>query len=278
MIILKWSINHPPLRSRVNKLRNDVPKVICEKARKPIDEFRSGRIHHNRLKGGKFNRRFTVELEHYDINDVYGIYTLDVIDSPQSAPMNRHAKSLTDHLGVIKGWIRKQLGRNWNDSMKEFHSQFKRKYWLQEHVYSHISDFIFLPENVTVINEKLYGKRFKKGSYQLITEGQLYADPLDNIVKWGKEERSSKNSSKYETKTILCGAKIDSLPDDYYTKTYRHIGNKSFKKDDNGTWTEVITLSGWKSLKKAAINWQSPLPVTIELVVDEKTKKRYKLN
>lgn len=256
-------------------MRDDIVKLICEKARKPDGNLESSFIllHHNRLKNGKFNRRFECDYEDFENFEILE-WQWDC--SQQSSPMNRHAKMLSDHLGAMKGWARKQVGRNWNDVMSEFFAQIKRKSRLQDHVYSHVSDFIYLPQNVIFIEGKAYGKRFKKTSFKLILDGHLYVDPSDNIVKWGKEERNSSENSKFNKQALLRGVKIDSLSDDDFFKN-RTIAGRSFRKlNDSGDWIEIIRLRNWKFSKNKSTNTE--LPRFLEVPVDERTKKRYKLN
>lgn len=250
-------------------MRDDIVTLICEKRRKPGDESSHIRNRFNKNKKGKFRRNYS--LEDLDNDFQLGVCDFQWDCSQQSSPMNIHGKSLSDHLGAIKGWIRKQEGRNWTDVKQEFDKQIKIKFWLQNHVWSHVLDFIFPPENVLIINDVTYGRRFKKSNFFPITEGLLYVDPVDNIIKWGKVPRTKKQNGRF----ILKGTVIrESLAD---VAVHRHIITPNtirwFRKI-NDEWIETIILKNLK-IRRGQIVQDSE---NVEIPVDSKTVKKYKLN
>lgn len=70
-------------------------------------------------------------------------------------------KSFGDLLGPLKGWVRQQVGRKWDDTYSEVCALFDRRRVIHDHVHQHLfNDFIDI--NTRLIDDKVcvYGGHF----------------------------------------------------------------------------------------------------------------------
>ncbi len=153
-------------------MRKDIAKVICERPRYHDRSFRN----RFRKKNTKPVRKIKLEIT----DDI-----LDEVKSPSREPISKFAKDFADLLAPLKGWARKQVGKPYSKVISEALALLKGNGVSQQHVRGHIKDFIIPPNDIRIDGN---GKPHLKGvlEHVPIYWDQLYADPIDGIIKWGK--------------------------------------------------------------------------------------------
>lgn len=112
----------------------------------------------------------------------------DIEELPKSEKIRQkwtntdYCKQSTDVLGPLVGWIRKQVGRNWDDVYSEIAQNMPQSSMAKSHVRDHVFDFVTVANQVKMIDGKPYHKQY---SYKLSgnrRRDEFYVNPDTNIL------------------------------------------------------------------------------------------------
>lgn len=169
-------------------MRSDIPRVVVDRPRVKGWDGRGKPGQRNR--NHKPYRRIKLELVDYGEGE-----TLDDVCSLKRGSMARFAKLLSDFLSPLRGWARQQVGRTYDNAMREVHRLLPGNGVQQAHVREHINDFI-IPSHLVEIRN---GRAFYAPNHYIareISDINLYVDPRDGVIKWGKGPSTSNERRK----------------------------------------------------------------------------------
>lgn len=96
-------------------------------------------------------------------------------------------RSQTDVLGPLEGWLRKQVGRHWDDIYSEIAANMPQNSMAKSHVRDHIfNDFVALANTIYIENRRVYEKiarekqRIEYTSYH--SRDRFYVHPETGIL------------------------------------------------------------------------------------------------
>lgn len=123
-------------------------------------------------------------------------------------------KSLNENLAPLRRFIKKQVNRPWNKVFSELNEFIKPGNTVQEHVLSHLHDFIAIKVTRVPLSEKfpcgLRQVQARYGGLNPVRAGDLYVDPDDNIIKVAKariffaKPARSKRELVFDGKDRIC--------------------------------------------------------------------------
>jgi hypothetical protein len=103
----------------------------------------------------------------------------DLEDLPANLGMRRpyghHGKDLNDHLGPLRRFLRKQVGRPWDKVYSEICAGLRSGHPLHDHLRRHVFDYVSLPG--------------MQPRWRQPRAGDLYVDPRTGILRIVKPRR-----------------------------------------------------------------------------------------
>lgn len=182
-------------------MRKDISKVICEKERS-----RSRDSYHDQRNTKEENPRlgFTAWPFQGESASPYPFK-----ESMKKKFGNKYAyKSLNDFLAPIEGFLRKAVGRKWDDVYSELSKNIPKSKWLNQHVWTHIDGYVekntaWIDGRVCVSDERTREwVPIEKNHYWRRTS--YYVHPLTGIMleidrtKQRKEQALREKQAAYE--------------------------------------------------------------------------------
>ena len=102
-------------------------------------------------------------------------------------------KNHRDHLAPLRGWLRKQVGRKWNEVYSELKKKLPATGLLSLHVLSHVDDFVkvkvFYNESGELCYRTSWGDINVIGKYCFIRDYILYVHPETGILTYHAFQR-----------------------------------------------------------------------------------------
>lgn len=165
-------------------MRKDMRKVICE-------TYREGR-------GTSYKnvrQRFR-----FDQADMDALEDADDFDSelPKKVGMRRpyrvigQTKDFGENLNPLERFIKKQIGKKWDDVWSEICKGLNPNSTVDEHVKFHVK--FMINTQVVMIDGHPYDntRRYYKGDIRDLRKGELYVDPDTGIIKKVKKQLKGK--------------------------------------------------------------------------------------
>jgi hypothetical protein len=151
-------------------------------------------------------------------------------DSPSHARMREGVSGpyLNENLNPLRRYLLAQVNRPWNKVWSEIAANIDRRSTVQEHIYSHIDDFIAI--KVEWRNGALTDLRRRythRDGFHL--SQPLYVDPRTGIIRRNEEYRHGRR---------LHRAKLSAERDDNASRR-RHLGDGRWHLKIDGEWYEV---------------------------------------
>lgn len=161
-------------------------------------------------------------------------------------------KSLTDVLNPLRGAIRKNLGRPWDDVYSEFARLLDRRSVAGIHIWGHMMDEV-ATHTYLAVDGRIYEKPQRYSRYPRQVSG-FYVHPITGILSYAMPEKYNRNGHQSIRKLPVPGMepmeyrKIDGL-------WYRCIvvRQKVYKTVWDWDWEEVFTQK--RSCNKKEIRW-----------------------
>lgn len=97
----------------------------------------------------------------------------------------RERRNLNEHLGPLKRYLRKQVGRRWDDVYRDISARLRATSAVQQHVRDHARWEV---ERVVEMGPKgrvwaLTDIRYVGGRWRELRQGELYVDPVSGVLK-----------------------------------------------------------------------------------------------
>ena len=97
----------------------------------------------------------------------------------------REQRSLNEHLGPLRRYLRKQVGRRWDDVYRDISAHLRVTSAVQQHVRDHVRWEV---ERVVEVGAKgrvyaLTDARWVGGRWRELRQGELYVDPRSGVLK-----------------------------------------------------------------------------------------------
>ncbi len=174
-------------------MRSDMAKVVTERPR-------SGSAARSAKTGHRLSWN---EVEQAIMTDDAG---------PSRHPVSRRRqyddpKSFTDVLGPLRGYLRKQVGRPWNDVFSELSRTLDRRSITGLHIWDHVQWEVTLHAHIAADGTVWTKRRYWSEMYQLDRD-DLYVHPVDGLLK-----AATKNASRRYRYRKPKTTKIDLAPD-----------------------------------------------------------------
>jgi hypothetical protein len=146
-------------------MRKDMFKVIVERPR-----------HGSRVRWSSGDRRF-----------------LNSEDAPPKLGMKRGHRTfkwLNEHLGPLRRFLGRQVGRLWNDVFSEICQAIDARSTVKQHVRSHIEDFVAI--ETRLVDGEICAPTWSGGTYTPLRElrEELYVDPQTGVLMLNLERIS----------------------------------------------------------------------------------------
>lgn len=165
-------------------MRRDMHKLLCERSRRKDPWADPGdRRTYFRSRDKSVHVDDFVEIDEETGEEKVVIDECDKKVARQRTPMTRSGKELSDFLAPLMGWLRKQVGKKWDNVYSQL-SEIMPDGVHSDHIKSHIRSWI--EEKVFLIDGIAHKKPMYSGDFSPVPKNELYVDPLDNILKWGK--------------------------------------------------------------------------------------------
>ena len=114
-------------------------------------------------------------------------------------PYRKNRFEFSDHIQPLRRYIEKQVGRKWDDVYSEICKAFPAGGILQDHVRSHVWDFI---ETVTSVGENgeilTHGRYKYAGTPRKIGADEVYVHPITRIICRSNLTRQSRKQRRKE--------------------------------------------------------------------------------
>lgn len=158
-------------------MRRDFTSVICE--RLPHQDASHARIRNQgRLvssKRHKMNRRVRFDDD------------FEVVDPPFRSSVGRYGKDSGFFLEPFRGWLANSVGRSWNAIYSELARTLRKSPEHRRQILQWLEYYVVRSCFVVFEGEQPYAVgREHSPSCLEITGDQLYVDPRDGLLKWGK--------------------------------------------------------------------------------------------
>lgn len=206
-------------------MRRDHHKLICEKER----HGSSNKFHYVRHKKNFLAASNDWEWEEIEEDDEITFRSTQRISMKRPYKIDESWKELTDFISPLQGFVRKNVGRVWNDVFSEFCAQYDQRSVLTKHLFQHLKGFV---ERKMVEREdgQLYSMSRYNG-WRSLEEGyeQFYVDPRDGILKENPHYRSWRQTRKEYHRAAVESRK----------RTIRDVDNLTELQLINGTWFKV---------------------------------------
>lgn len=120
--------------------RYDLDKMMCEEPR--------------RGSSGGYRAIRNTKRQKFDPDDPRTHFT----KQSMRRPYREHyiAKSFGEHLAPLEGFVRKSVGRKWDDVYSELRKVFKPDSIVHIHIYQHLWDYVTLPHEYKIEDGKFY--------------------------------------------------------------------------------------------------------------------------
>lgn len=191
-------------------MRNDHHKLICERQRSGSgSSYRDIRHDKNEAMNDEW---WLEEVEDLEEDDKL-IHTTNKKVSMRKTYKSRWInKSFNDHINPIRGFVRKNVGRKWDDVFSDFCAVYDQRAVLTKHLFQHLKWSI--ERNLVVKDDKLF-TRSRRSGLEPIEESwtEFYVDPRDGILKrnsqhkkWTqirKQYRAAEEAKRTENKIII---------------------------------------------------------------------------
>jgi hypothetical protein len=119
-------------------------------------------------------------------------------------------KRFGDHLAPLEGWVRKQVGRNWDDVYSEVCKLFDRRSQIKDHVHQHLlRDFVEL--NTKFIDGKVCVLSRWDGWTEITSDYRrytFYVHPVTKILCSTEKQREPGAAKRDEAKAEEAVAKV----------------------------------------------------------------------
>lgn len=156
-------------------MRSDHHKVICERQRRG-----SGKKYHDyrHVKETAINDEIFDDFEENDIN-----IESHKLSEPMQRPYKQdyNEKEFSDMNSGIRGYIRKSVGRKWDDVFSEFCEIYDQRSILTKHLFQHMKSLVCT--KVVEKDNELYVHARRKVSTLAKSWEEYYVDPRDGILK-----------------------------------------------------------------------------------------------
>lgn len=139
------------------------------------------------------------------------------------------SKRFNDYLNPLERWLRKQVGRRWNDVFSELRGMVDNRGTLGRHVYQHLDGWV--AKNVVIYDDgevwSFDGHPTKLGSWSWRRSPDLYVHPDTGLLTAMPDLRAGRKAARRERDAAF-------------------LREKSFQKDghhyvkDQGIWYEVV--------------------------------------
>ena len=152
-------------------MRQDIAKVLCTRPRIHGDEGRKGR-----------------KLAYEDMPYKESMREKHV--------RNYNGKQLNEYLSPLRRFINGTVGRNWDSVYSEIREMIKPGNTVMEHILEHVDQYIAIkvvpdPDSPTgMASHNALGGR--KGYRSKVYPGELYVDPVTNVVRRAKKHKTPK--------------------------------------------------------------------------------------
>jgi hypothetical protein len=197
-------------------MRPDMKKLLCERPRY----------------GGGYDKR----NRGYAKNASF-----DEMPTKQSMSRGRHGtKEFGEFLAPLKRFIKKQVGRKWNDVFSEICEHINGYNPVQTHILEHVDGYISIKVQRVSTNESKTGFvshggiRPESSSWRHpLRAGELYVDPDDNIIKVAKNIVKDKPKPPPENKLKVFNRNLIGVKEEgiWYT-----IDLKDYKDGSKWDW------------------------------------------
>lgn len=157
-------------------MRRDHHKLICEKERR-----------------GNYNFHDIRHMKNETLNDDWYMDDIEeddelIVHSNQKTSMTKPYRSrwidkeFSDNSNPIRGFVRKNVGRKWDDVFSEFCDIYDQRSVLTKHLFQHLKQYV--ERKLQIVDGKL-GTYSKWCGFQSLESGwfDYYVDPRDGILK-----------------------------------------------------------------------------------------------
>lgn len=156
-------------------MRRDHHKLICEKGK-------SGNYEYHDIRHAKRIASSNDDFYEYEDGDEA------IVAAPHKESIKRCynsyyiTKEFTDNVNPIRGFVRKNVGRKWDDVYSEFCDIYDQRSVLTKHLFQHLKQYV--ERKVLVHNDELMIRTRWRG-LQPLEEAYIdyYVDPRDGILK-----------------------------------------------------------------------------------------------
>jgi hypothetical protein len=189
-------------------MRKDMSKVITERPRV----------------GGKGVRKGRTPRDLGDLPTKQGM----------KRPYGHDTKNFSDVLGPIKGFLKKAVGRPWNDVYSEICENIDKSNRVQAHILEHVWQYVH--RNVVIKDNKIFDRRtFYGGKLYELSNNDTYICPKTGILKKYKRKEAAKPKKDY--KRMEFESSLKSLSSSKSFTWVDESGTYKFYKDKKDEWT-----------------------------------------
>lgn len=220
-------------------MRPDLNKLLCEHER-----YRSWDSFHNYRHDREFERELN---DRYDDDEPFGGVSNGFRESMKARYVRSwNEKEFGENFAPLWGFIRKSVNRPWNDVYSELCSVFDKRSVINQHILTHLDDFVEHKDVYEGEDGKLYVRNSYGPSHLLGNTGtEYYVDPRDGILKLNTRRFAWKERSRQRE----LEAKRAEL-------AVKRVINKNLELHNiNGTWFEVA-FEHFEA--KRTIRWSVP--------------------
>lgn len=158
-------------------------KLLCERPR-GMDGWGDSSRTYYRFRDKAVHTETFVETDD-EGNKIYLTDEVEKKANRRKIPISRSEKILNDYLAPLKGWLIKQAGRPWNKVFSELSQMFPAGVHA-EHIKGHVKGYV---ETNPIFKDGIpcHNLTYAR-SYLPVSQENLYVDPNDGLLKWGKGE------------------------------------------------------------------------------------------
>jgi hypothetical protein len=211
-------------------MRSDMAKVIVERPR-----------HGSREKHRKGYRKQWQKLKPEDWPKQESIYA------------KGHTKSFNEHLGPLRRYLRKQLGRPWNKVFSEICQNLRVDSAVQSHVRDHLDDFV--ETRVIVIDGVLCGSNHPVG--HPLRRGywkEFYVCPRTGLLRALLRRNVPAYKPPVERVKVDDGREFRLMNGIWYEVVLRPITAEAFRQRDIVLGMDVSAFSKWDAIQAYGAN------------------------
>lgn len=225
-------------------MRKDLNKQLCERQRRGHD-MHYGEWRHSRAHDAKFE---------YDLDDE----PFEGVGSGHRESMKHRygwdTKSFNENLRPLYGFIRKSVGRVWDDVYSEICSVFDKRSVINQHILDHLFRYvetknIYVAEDGELwVQATEYWRGPREDKPLRATSIEYYVDPRDGILKYNKHYRTWRQEWREHQKEKA----------EQQARIKRVVDKDTELRKIDGHWFEVKfeDVSGESVTKEVMSPWQ----------------------